>query len=57
MTRFLFLIPLLLSLIWLAYLHLNGWTIRQGLKGFGYIAIFSTAIAIFYTLMMWVTGR
>ncbi|WP_187346262.1 MULTISPECIES: hypothetical protein [Idiomarina] len=57
MIRFIFLIPLVLSLAWLIYLKLNGWTIKQGLKGFAYIAIFSTVIALFYTLMMWVTGR
>ncbi|MBL4741539.1 hypothetical protein DEU29_11276 [Idiomarina aquatica] len=57
MIRFIFLIPLVLSLAWIVYLQLNGWTLKQGLKGFGYIAIFSTVIAVFYTLMMWLTGR
>ncbi|MGM0480972.1 MAG: hypothetical protein ACQEQZ_03450 [Pseudomonadota bacterium] len=57
MIRFLFLIPLVLSLFWLAYLNINGWTIKQGQKGFLYIAIFSAAIAIFYTLLMFLTGR
>lgn len=57
MIRFIFIIPLVLSLLWLIYLRLNGWTIKQGLKGFGYIAIVSAAIAAFYTLMMWITGR
>lgn len=57
MTRFLFLIPLVLSLGWLLYLQLNGYTVRQGLKGFGYIAIFSAVIAVFYTVLMWLTGR
>ncbi|WP_404399624.1 hypothetical protein LG288_07760 [Idiomarina seosinensis] len=57
MTRFLFLIPLVLSLLWLAYLNINGWTIKQGLKGFLYIAIFSGAIAAFYTILMFITGR
>ena len=57
MIRFLFLIPLLLSLGWLLYLQLNGYTVKQGLKGFVYIAIFSAVIAVFYTLLMWLTGR
>ena len=57
MIRFLFLIPLLLSLVWLVYLRWHGWTIKQGLKGFGYIAIFSAVIALFYVLLMWLTGR
>ncbi|SFV23599.1 hypothetical protein [Pseudidiomarina donghaiensis] len=57
MTRFLFLIPLLLSVIWLVYLRVNGWSLKQGLKGFIYIAIFSGFIAVVYTLLLWLTGR
>lgn len=57
MTRFLFLIPLILSVAWFVYLRLHGWTLRQGLKGFIYIAAFSAFIAVFYTLMLWLTGR
>lgn len=57
MTRFLFLIPLLLSVLWFVYLRLNGWSLRQGLKGFIYIAIFSALIAAAYTLLLWLTGR
>jgi len=57
MTRFLFLIPLVLSLVWFVYLRLNGWTLRQGLKGFIYIAIFSSVIAVIYTVLLWLTGR
>lgn len=57
MTRFLFLIPLLLSVIWFVYLRINGWTLKQGLKGFIYIATFSAAIAVIYTILLWLTGR
>lgn len=57
MTRFLFLIPLLLSVVWFVYLRLNGWTLRQGLKGFIYIAIFSSVLAVIYTILLWLTGR
>lgn len=57
MTRFLFLIPLLLSVIWFVYLRINGWTLKQGLKGFIYIGIFSAAIAVIYTILLWLTGR
>ncbi|CUA84590.1 hypothetical protein [Pseudidiomarina woesei] len=57
MTRFLFLIPLLLSVIWLIYLRINGWSLKQGLKGFIYIAIFSGFIAVIYSLLLWLTGR
>lgn len=57
MTRYFFIIPLLLSLFWLLYLRANGWSIKQGYKGFIYIAVFSAVIAAFYTTMMFVTGR
>lgn len=57
MTRYFFLLPLILSLLWYFYLRSNGWTIKQGVKGFIYIAIFSAFIAAFYTLMLWLTGR
>lgn len=57
MTRYFFIIPLLLSLFWLLYLRINGWSIKQGYKGFIYIAVFSAVIAAFYTTMMFVTGR
>ncbi len=57
MTRFLFLIPLLLSLLWFVYLRLHGWRLKDGLKGFIYIAIFSAVIALIYSLLWWLTGR
>ncbi|WP_417656909.1 hypothetical protein [Pseudidiomarina aestuarii] len=57
MTRFLFLIPLVLSVLWFVYLRVNGWTLRQGLRGFIYILIFSSFVAIVYTLLLWLTGR
>lgn len=57
MTRFLFLIPLLLSIAWLLYLRLNGWSLRQGLRGFIYIAIVSSFIALVYTLLWWLTNQ
>ncbi|SDF36049.1 hypothetical protein SAMN04515658_101272 [Idiomarina zobellii] len=57
MIRYFFLIPLLLSLLWLLYLKTNGWTIKQGYKGFVYIAVISAVIAAFYTAMMFITGR
>ncbi|WP_417664879.1 hypothetical protein [Pseudidiomarina sp.] len=57
MTRFLFLIPLILSVLWFVYLRLNGWSMRQGLKGFIYIAAFSVFVAVAYTVLLWLTGR
>lgn len=57
MTRFLFLIPLVLSVLWFIYLRVKGWTLRQGLRGFIYILIFSSFVALVYTLLLWLTGR
>ena len=57
MTRFLFLIPLLLSLAWFVYLRLHGWSLKQGLRGFIYIAIVSGFIAVAYTLLLWLTNQ
>ncbi|MCP1340465.1 hypothetical protein NJR55_12785 [Idiomarina sp. M1R2S28] len=56
MIRYFFIIPLLLSLFWLLYLRANGWSIKQGYKGFIYIAVLSAVIAAFYTTMMFLTG-
>ncbi|CUS48645.1 hypothetical protein Ga0003345_1615 [Idiomarinaceae bacterium HL-53] len=55
MIRLLFLIPLILCLLWITYLVQRGYRIRDGKQGFIYIFIFSTVIAVFYTLMMWLT--
>ncbi|MDX1706106.1 hypothetical protein [Pseudidiomarina sp.] len=57
MTRFLFLIPLVLSVLWIVYLFSNGQTLRQGLRGFIYIAVISGFIAVVYTLLLFLTGR
>lgn len=57
MIRYLFIIPLLLSVIWVLYLRVNGWSLKQGYKGFVYIAVVSAVIAAFYTAMMFLTGR
>ena len=57
MIRFMFVIPLVLSLLWLVYLKVHGWTLKQGQKGFIYIVVVSAVIAVFYTVMMWLTGR
>ncbi len=55
MIRLLFLIPLILSVVWILYLKSRGYTLKQGKQGFLYIFIFSAVIAVFYTLMMLVT--
>lgn len=52
LIRFLFLIPLLLCLGWFIYLKSNGYTLEQGKKGFIYILVISSAIALFYGLLI-----
>ena len=57
MTRFLFLVPIVLSVLWFLYLRANGWTLKQGKQGFIYIIIFSGVLAIAYSLLLFLTGR
>ncbi|BDX05661.1 hypothetical protein [Planctobacterium marinum] len=52
MIKFLFLIPLLLCLGWFVYLKHNGYTLEQGKKGFIYILVISSTIALFYGLLI-----
>lgn len=56
MIRFLFLMPLVLGLIWLAYLRANNWTTSQGKQGFYYILGFSGVVAAFFGMMLYVAG-
>jgi hypothetical protein len=53
--RLLFIIPLVLSLVWVMYLRANDYSLKQGKQGFLYIFIFSGVIAIFYTVMIFLT--
>lgn len=46
MLKFLFLLPVILSLIWIAYLKTNNHSINDGSKGFLYIAILSSFVMI-----------
>ena len=55
MIRLLFIIPLVLSIIWVIYLRANNFTLKQGKQGFLYILVFSSVIAVFYTMLMIVT--
>jgi len=50
-----FLLPLLLSILWFAFLQYNNWTIQQGRKGFIYIIFGTSAMIAFLSLMMFVT--
>ena len=55
MIRLLFIIPLVLSLVWVMYLRANDYSLKQGKQGFLYIFIFSGVIAVFYTVMIFLT--
>ncbi|WP_416305834.1 hypothetical protein [Neptunicella sp. SCSIO 80796] len=55
MIKFLFLIPTLLCLGWFLYLRQYGYSFEQGKKGYTYILIFSAVIALFYTILLWLT--
>lgn len=55
MTRVVVLLPLLLCLLWTGYLVWSGYQIKEGKQGYAYILIFSVVIALFYTLMLWLT--
>ena len=50
-----FLLPLILSILWFAFLQYNDWTIQQGKKGFIYIICGTSAIIAFLSLMMYLT--
>ncbi|NQZ09459.1 MAG: hypothetical protein HRT35_20085 [Algicola sp.] len=56
MIRFLFLLPLVLVLIWFAYLRANNWTMSEGKQGFYYILAFSGFVAAFFGMMLYVAG-
>jgi hypothetical protein len=55
LIKFLFLLPLILCILWFAYLNIRGYSLGQGRKGFGYILVFSSVVAVFYMVMMWLT--
>lgn len=55
MIKIIVLVPLLLSLLWFAYLRANKWSMAQGKQGFLYILVLSAVIAGFYTVMMLLT--
>ena len=55
MIKLLFTLPLALCFLWFLYLKHNGYTLRQGKQGFLYILVISAVIALFYTMMLWLT--
>ena len=55
MFKLLYLMPLIMAGLWMWYLKANGWTIRQGKKGFLYILIFNLSIAGMLTIIIQLT--
>ncbi|MDF0534777.1 hypothetical protein KDN34_11245 [Shewanella yunxiaonensis] len=55
MGRFLFL-PLILCLLWLAFLRYNGIPISQGARGFVWIIGVSAIIICMLALAIWLTA-
>ena len=55
MIKLLFLLPLIMCACWYWYLQQNGWSIKQGWKGFGYILGFNLTIAICLWIIMLLT--
>ena len=55
MVRLLFLLPLLMFATWFWFLHVQGLSIKQGWKGFIYIAIFNATIGVVLLGIMWLT--
>lgn len=55
LVRLFFILPIVMCLIWWAYLRHHNYTAKQGLKGFGYILGFNLVLIGFFTLMIQVT--
>ncbi|MBY6187049.1 hypothetical protein KUV89_10475 [Marinobacter hydrocarbonoclasticus] len=52
----LFLIPMMLCLLWYVYLQVNGYSLKQGQKGFIYILVFSAGLLGVMSLLLWLTN-
>jgi hypothetical protein len=55
MIKLFFLLPIIMSAIWWWYLSNRGYTVKDGLKGFGYIIAFNFVIIGFFALMIFIT--
>ncbi len=51
----LFLIPLILCLLWAVFLNLNGYSVKQGAKGFYYIIAGTLISAGILALLLFIT--
>lgn len=56
MIQLFFLLPILMSAIWWLYIKSKGYTVKEGLKGFIYIASFNSIIIAFFIIMLFVTN-
>ncbi|MBT1443360.1 hypothetical protein KJI95_02295 [Shewanella sp. JM162201] len=54
MTR-LFLLPIILCLLWMAFLRFNRVPLAKGKTGFIYIIAISGTLTLLLTLLMWLT--
>jgi len=50
--KFLFLIPIVLCLLWLAYLRSGGYSLSEGKQGFIYIIVISGTILVAFSAIM-----
>ncbi|BDY03936.1 hypothetical protein [Ferrimonas sp. YFM] len=50
-----FLLPIILSLLWYLYLTMNGYSLKQGQKGFYWIFGLSLGLIGFFALMIELT--
>ena len=57
MIKLLFLLPIIMCLLWYAYLRQHGWSITQGKGGFAYIISFNLVIALTLWLLMLLTAK
>lgn len=55
MIRLFALLPLITFGLWWLFLHHNGWSIKQGKKGFQVIFIINMVVFIFFTVMHFVS--
>ncbi|MCC5852065.1 MAG: hypothetical protein JJU30_04475 [Alkalimonas sp.] len=57
MIRLIFLLPLLMFAAWFWFLQTQGLSLKQGQKGFIYIAVFNLVIGALLAGIIWLTQR
>lgn len=53
--RLFFMLPVIMCLVWAVYLKLNDYELKQGMGGFIKIIGFNLVLALFLTVMIYVT--